>query len=173
MINPQQYTDDKLIILYILNKIKSGLTKEQIAYIIIQNIQINYFDIQINIHALSEKGLIIEYKKDKTVFYISKSGMNVLNELENIIPAYTKELIDRYITESTDISSNPTEITADYSQNGEFDFQIDLSIIENNIQLMAIALSVPTKETAEIICQKWKTDTQKIYASVIKILNEN
>ena len=46
LFNSEQQAEDKLIILYVLKKIKTSLTREQIALIIVENLQIGYFDIQ-------------------------------------------------------------------------------------------------------------------------------
>ena len=45
LFNSEQQAEDKLIILYVLKKIKTSLTREQIALIIVENLQIGYFDI--------------------------------------------------------------------------------------------------------------------------------
>ena len=52
LFNSEQQAEDKLIILYVLKKIKTSLTREQIALIIVENLQIGYFDIQLYIDDL-------------------------------------------------------------------------------------------------------------------------
>ena len=58
MLNTQHQAEDKLIILYVLNKIKTGITREQVAFIIIENLQMSYFDIQLYIDNLIEDDFI-------------------------------------------------------------------------------------------------------------------
>ena len=67
MANFQHKTEDKLIILYVLNKIKTGLSREQLAYIIVQNLQMRYIDIQVDIDELIGEDLIHDESADAVV----------------------------------------------------------------------------------------------------------
>ncbi|MGL4284081.1 DUF4364 family protein [Eubacterium aggregans] len=172
MLNPFHQTEDKLIILYVLNKIKTGITREQLAYIIIQNVQISYFDIQLYIDALLGEQLIqkTEDGDEKEILTNTADGNKTMELLLDKIPMYLQEMLDRYILESRNKILNEVYTTADYKKNGPYDFQVSLSLSENGIALMSISVNTPTKEEAVAMCEKWKGNTQKIYAALLKDL---
>ena len=172
MLNPFHNTEDKLIILYVLNKIKTGITREQLAYIIIENVQISYFDIQIYIDDLIKENLIKKTNDgdQKEILTNTADGDKTLEMLIDKIPVYHQEMINRFILESRNKILNEVYTTADYKQNGPYDYQVSLSLSENGISLMSISVNTPTKEEAAAMCKKWKNNTQKIYASILKDL---
>lgn len=164
-------TEDKLIILYVLNKIKIGLSREQIADIIMQNLQINYFDIQILIDELIKEKLILVVSDDiPQKLAINVDGSKTVENLSYKIPDYTKELIDAYIKNNRNKITKETIPNSTYEEIAPGDFQVHLSLTENEMNLLSISMSAPTEEDAIQICKNWKDNTQKIYASVIKDL---
>lgn len=165
-------TEDKLIILYVLNKIKTGLSREQIAYIIIQNLQISYIDIQMYLDDLNREGLILEKTADhpSSQLMITPDGIRTLDPLMDKIPQYIREMLDVFILNNKKKIYRETDTTATYEQTGPDDFQVYLSLCENNIELMTLSINSPSKEGALAICDNWKNNTQKVYAAIMKSL---
>ncbi|MDD4508094.1 MAG: DUF4364 family protein [Eubacteriaceae bacterium] len=164
--------EDKLIILYVLNKIKTGLTREQLAYIIIQNLQISYFDIQMYVDTLIKENLVKEQAIDPQPDHliISPEGSQMVSHLLHKIPDYIQEILDAFIKNNKNAITNETITDATYEKNGPDDFQVQLTLTENNIKLMQISINSPTQDQAVAICENWKQNTQKIYASIMKDL---
>ncbi len=172
MLNSLHQTEDKLIILYVLNKIKTGITREQLAYIIIQNVQISYFDIQLYIDELINEKLILESQNsdDKIVLVNSFDGDATLEQLVDKIPAFIQEMLALYIEQSRSMIYKEVHTTANYKEISPDNFQVALTLSENGTSLMSINVYSPTKEEAIAMCQKWQKNTQKLYASIIKDL---
>ena len=75
LFNSEQQAEDKLIILYVLKEIKTSLTREQVALIIIENLQIGYFDIQLYIDDLIKDEFLTTLDYDgKSVLTLSPHG---------------------------------------------------------------------------------------------------
>jgi predicted transcriptional regulator len=172
MPNLQRNIEDKLIILYVLDKIKTGMSREQIALVVIQNVQISYFDIQLYIDAMVREHLIAESTDSDgiAVFMNTSEGTAAIRQLSPRIPVFIREMLDRYIQDCQNKFLNAVSVTADYTENGPGDFQTELSLTENGLKLMALSVNCPSRDEAVAMCDKWKKQTQKIYAAIIRDL---
>jgi hypothetical protein len=167
MENFQHKTEDKLIILYVLDKIKTGLTREQIAFIILQNLQAAYLDIQMHIDALIAEKMIWD-RSGKLI--ISSEGSAMIAQLIEKIPAFTREMLSAFIAGNKQAIFKETRTDASYDEAGPGDFQVHLGLSENHLDLMQISVSCPNKEEALALCEAWKNNTQKIYAQIMSVL---
>lgn len=171
LFNSEQQAEDKLIILYVLKKIKTSLTREQVALIIIENLQIGYFDIQLYIDDLIKDEFLSVLDYDgKSVLTLSAMGKETLKVFHQKIPAYITDMIDLYLKENREKIFKEVKITANYQKLGESDYRVDLKLHENNIVLMEISLNAPTLKLALDICNRWKENTQELYSSVLNLL---
>lgn len=171
LFNSSQQAEDKLIILYVLQKIKTALTREQIALIIIENLQIGYFDIQLYIDDLIKDDFLSTLEYDgKSVLSLSPMGKETLTVFHDKIPTYITEMIDLYLKENRAKIFKEVKITANYQKLGETDYLVELKLQENNMVLMEISLNAPTLKLALDICNRWKENTQELYASVLNLL---
>jgi len=171
LFNSSQQAEDKLIILYVLQKIKTALTREQIALIIIENLQIGYFDIQLYIDDLIKDDFLSTLEYDgKSVLSLTPMGKDTLTVFHDKIPTYIAEMIDLFLKENRAKIFKEVKITANYQKLGETDYLVELKLQENNMVLMEIALNAPTLKLALDICNRWKENTQELYASVLNLL---
>ena len=172
MLNLTQQTEDKLIILYVLNKIKVGISKEQLAYVIISNVQINYFDVQLYIDGLLNDGLIVASNNSQGIaqLAISEDGRSTLHGLQNKIPIIIQEMLDLYILECRNKILKGSEVEANLEQKALDDFIVHLSLKENNMTLMSLSVSCPTREAAVSMCEKWKQNTESLYSGILSLL---
>lgn len=171
LFDSENILENKLIILYALNQFKTPLTKEQITQIILENIQMSYFDIHFLIDNLKEDEFIIELIEDDIEYYIiSKKGSSALPLFENRIPIYIKEIIDLFIIQNKDKILKQVLFTSSYFKQGDEDFLVNLNIIENEVSLMNITVNVVNKKQAELISENWKSNGDKIYKDIINTL---
>lgn len=163
----QHKTEDKLIILYVLHKIKTGLSREQIAFIIIQNLQIAYISVQMTIDDLIHEHFIHDADGRLT---ITPEGSKMIAQLGDHITPFTRDMLDAFITENRDEITRKTRTAATYTEVSPNDFQVTLSLLENNISLMNVTVSCPDKEQALALCDNWRAHTQEIYAKIMQAL---
>ena len=171
LFNSEQQAEDKLIILYVLKKIKTSLTREQVALVIIENLQISYFDIQLYVDDLIKDEFLSTLEYDgKSVLSLRPMGKETLKVFHDKIPVYIMDMIDLYLKENRDKIFKEVKVTANYQKKGESDYIVELKLHENNVVLMEISLSAPTLKLALDICNRWKENTQELYTSVLKVL---
>ncbi|KNZ41678.1 DUF4364 family protein [Acetobacterium bakii] len=173
LFNSEQQAENKLIILYVLKKIKTSLTREQIALIVIENLQISYFDIQLYIDDLiKDEFLSILDFDGKSALTITPMGKEILKVFKNKIPGYIMDMINLYLQENREKIFKEVKVTANYQEKGASDYLVQLKLHENNVILMEISLNAPTVKLALDICDRWKENTQELYASVLEVLTQ-
>ncbi|WKY48902.1 DUF4364 family protein [Eubacteriaceae bacterium ES3] len=171
LFNSEQQAENKLIILYVLDKMKSALTREQVALIVIENIQITYFDIQFYIDDLIKDDFINTISLDeKVVLNLSDVGKASLDIFFEKIPVYIRDMIDRYLQENYEKIFKEIRVTANYHKKSENEYIVELKFYENNLMLMEISLDAPTLKLALEICNRWKENTQTLYSSILRTL---
>lgn len=170
--NSSELAENKLLMLYVLKTINEPISNIQLTEIILENNFINYFTFQQYLSEL-EESKFVEYQEinDKKLLAITKEGDNVLSLFQARISPSQISIVDQYIKEKIGIIKKELTIHADYTLGSGYDnFIVDLKAIEDKSLLMELKLSVPTKEQASSICNKWKENPSEIYTNVINIL---
>lgn len=163
--------ENKLILLYAFNQCKSPLTKEQISQIIIENIQISYFDIHFLMDSLLDDGFLVSGSaRDTQVYSISEKGRETLELFIHRIPSYLREMLDLYVRKNKDNVLKDVRSNATYHLRGDGDFAVELSLVENDVSLMDLSIHVPNITQAKSICNNWKTASSRIYSEIIHSL---
>ncbi|MDI3535585.1 MAG: hypothetical protein PWP16_49 [Eubacteriaceae bacterium] len=167
----EQQAENKLIILYVLDQMKSALTREQVALIVIENIQITYFDIQFYIDDLIKDDFVHTIQlEEKLILKLSDVGKASLEIFYEKIPVYIRDMIDRYLKENHEKIFKEIRVAANYHKKSDTEYIVELKFYENNLMLMEISLDAPTQKLALEICNRWKEKTQALYSAILKTL---
>lgn len=163
--------ENKLILLYAFNQCKAPLTKDQISQIIIENIQISYFDIHFLLDSLMDDGFLVQgSSRNNHVYSISEKGRESLNLFIDRIPSYIREMLDMYVCKNKDNVLKDVRCDASYHLRGDGDFAVQMSLVENDVVLMDISIHVPNVTQAKHLCQNWKSGSSRIYSEIIQAL---
>lgn len=162
---------NKLIVLYILEKIEMPLSNTQITNIILENNIINYFSLQECLSELEHSDLIkLEEGQDKPTYQLSETGRRTLDMFTDKISKNTRTLINEYIVKNKDRIKIESEIFADFYKVKEHEYIVNLKVIENEIVLIDLKLNVVSAKQAKLICEKWKSSSGKIYGQIMDSL---
>lgn len=163
--------DKKLMILYLLCKIDIPLTKTQITNAILENNLIDFFTFQQCISELEEAGMIKQVmNQKKQCFAITDSGNKAVEVFEQRISKNTAGIIDNYISKNKDVLKKESQVIAEYSKTGDKEYIVSLKVIEKDLVLMDLKLSVVSAKQAKQVCEKWKNSSEKIYSQLINSL---
>ncbi len=165
-----ELAENKLLMLYVLKAINEPISNTQLTEIILENNFINYFTFQQYLSEL-EESKFVEYHKanDKNLLVLTKQGDTVLSLFKSRLSPSKTSLIDQYIKEKIESIKKELTIHADYTLGDNDSFIVDLKAVENQSLLMELKLSVPSKNQAVAICNKWKDNPSEIYNSIINI----
>lgn len=163
--------ENKLIILYALNNFKTPLTKDQITQIILENIQISYFDVQFLVDSLKSDGFIEEMIDSNNCYYkTTESGNSTLKLFQGRIPSYIKDIINMFIAQNKDKLLKHVKYQASYKKESDEEFLVNLILYENDVILIDLYIKVVNKNQAEFVCTNWEKNGDKLYTKIIDSL---
>jgi len=160
--------DKKLMILYLLSKMDIPLTKSQITTAILENNLIDFFTFQQCISELEESQMIVHitYQK-KQCFAITEGGKNAIEVFEKRVSKNASSIINNYISKNKDSLKKESQIIAEYNKINNKEYIVNLKVIENELVLMDLKLSVVSAKQAKQVCDKWKNSSEKIFSQLI------
>ena len=162
---------NKLIILYAISQFKLPVNKEQISQIVLENIQMSYFDIQFLIDSLlKDHFLVCSKDKDLEYYAITSEGKETLDLFSDRIPQYLKELLTIFIKSNKDKILKQVRTPSEISLNKDGEYDVSLKLLENDISLINITLNVPTKKEAHYVCENWEKKGELLYTEVMNTL---
>ncbi|SHJ67769.1 DUF4364 family protein [Tepidibacter formicigenes] len=162
---------NKLLLMYILNRIEINLTNSQITQVVMENDFMNYFSLQQFLAELTQSNFLKVYKEEGKEYYsLTKKGNQALEYFLSRIPLDVKEKIDIYISKNKEKVLKETQIKSNFSKISENEFIVNLKVIENQVPLINIDLNVASNKQAKLICDNWKKNAPTIYGEIIKLL---
>jgi predicted transcriptional regulator len=169
--NSSELAENKLLMLYVLKAIKKPISNTQLTEIILENNFINYFTLQQYLSEL-EESKFVEYHdiNNKRLLILTEKGDNVLSLFKERISPSKLSSTNDYIKEKIESIKKELTIHADYTLGNTDSFIVDLKAIEDDALLMELKLSVPSKNQATSICNKWKENPSQIYTNIINLL---
>jgi len=164
-------TRNKLLILYMLNKVDFPLTNSQLSDFFISKGYDSYFSLQETISGLIDKDLIsMENIQNTSYYHITSDGVQTLGFFVYNLPTATINEIDSYLMENKYELRNEVGTISDYYKSGANNYIVHCQVKEGAGTLIEINISVPTKEEAASMCNNWKDASQEIYANIMKKL---
>ena len=158
-------TEKRLILLYILNRLKMAVSNDDLAQIVINTTSIEWFDFQLILKELIQNNLVC-LTDDK--IEITTEGVEVIQQYSDEILIGIKNTINEYLKKFDKMSSF-SKINANFRKEND-NYIVTLSLLELNEKLIEINLSVPTRDLANTICKNFKKNTISIYRQIINIL---
>ena len=162
--------ENKVLILYILNKVNKPLSNNALLKLVISITDMNYFYFQQFLLDLIENKYIITYKKEETLYEITGSGKEALELTQDIIPGIIKFRIDSNFKENLDVIKDEFSITADFIPQSEKEYSVKCKLVENNKTLFEIQVFAGSHEQAKLITENWKNNASDIYPKLLEIL---
>jgi predicted transcriptional regulator len=167
----EELASNKLLILYILDKIKMDLTNSQITQLIMETELMNYFSLQEFLSQLIESNFVQIYNEsNKELYSLTTKGIQALEYFLGRIPQDIKDKIDIYTIQNKDQILNDTQVKSDFIKVSDNEFIVSLKVIENQTNLIDLNLNVSSNKQAKLICDNWKNNASHLYADIIQLL---
>lgn len=171
--NTEELAQNKLLLLYIIKFSNRSFTNNELTEFVLERNYMNYFFIQQYLSELVVSNFIEKVNIDsREIYKLLEKGEMALSYFEDRIPNSIKEELDREFNRFKIESKRETQVISDYYQKENNLFVVNLKLVENEDVLFSLYLDVASKEQAELICEKWKKDTEHIYKNIIKLLTE-
>lgn len=168
-----ELAENKLLLLYLLSKIKLPVSNTQITEIILENNLINYFTLQQYISELTSSNFI-KYSNvgGSNRLGVTEKGIKVLDLFKDRISESKCELIDAYLQEHLEKIEKEVTVTADYTIEKTDNFIVNLKAMENDTVLIDLKLIAASNKQARELCARWKSEYTELYSAIINILTD-
>lgn len=164
--------ENKLLILYLIEKMDLPLSRSQITDYITQAEFMDYYTASEVLGDMVSGGYLDAARDDNTTRYtLTEEGLQTLEYFEKHIPYSIRNKINNYIKESRQDIKRTFENTATFFPNAEGDeFLVKCGVYEEGRVLMEVSISVDTRDQARIIQNNWKANAKTLYGDIIRIL---
>lgn len=161
----------KLILLYIIDKVDFKITNTEITQFVLESDFMNYFFVQQYLGEMTNAKLIdIKIEDGHEYYEMTALGRESLNFFMNRIPSsLIEEVNDRYQLKKEE-KIKEKQLIGNYYQKNDFEFIVNLKVVENELTLINLSLNVTSKEQAKLICKNWKLNTEFICKEVFRLL---
>ena len=164
----EAFTLYKLIILYMLDKLDFPLTNGQISEFILDKGYTNYFTLQQAISEMVESGFIKEETThNRTLYHLTEEGTETIHFFKNNISPAIQDDINTFLAEKKYDLKNTISVKANYYPTKNKDFAVRCQIVENEVSIIDLTLTVPTEEEAITMANNWTQKNQEIYAQIM------
>ena len=169
----EDLAENKVLILYLLNKISDGIKSDNLYKIISIANNINYFYFQELVTDLIETNLIGSFTKDEDTFIkITSEGQNALSLTKSLLPGILKLKADNAFKDTISSIEEEASIITEYTPKNESDYTVTCKIVEKNDVIFEVSAFAGSRERAKQISDNWKKNANTIYPKIIDLLLE-
>lgn len=173
--NTTALAENKVLILYTLNKISNGIIEDGLYKIISSINDVNYFYFKEVLTDLLDSKLVGKFTKDEeeeSVLKITSDGKNALSLTLDVLPGILKLKADNVFNEEFSSISDETSVIAEFIPKSENDYTIKCKIIEKNETIFEVRTFAGSRERAKKIVDNWNKNASKIYPKILDMLLE-
>lgn len=161
----------KLIVLYMLNRLKEPIAKERVSGFLLENGYANFASLVQTYAELEEQALVrTENTQDKEFLFITEEGRESLFYFGRELSRDIKDQVENFLAEKGMEMINEHYLKADYDRTPDGAWLVRLAVWEKNHPVVDLTLSVPDLEMARAACSSWKDKNEEIYAGIIEKL---
>jgi len=163
--------ENKVLILYILNKVHKPITNDNLYKLVLSAIDMNYFYFQQFLLDLISAKFIVNYQKeDQIVYELTPHGKNTLDLTLDILPGIIKLKADTNLKPVLDNIENEHSIIAEFTPKSEDNYIVNCKIVENNETVFEIKTFAGSRDEAKKIVDNWKNNAEQIYPKLLETL---
>lgn len=169
--------ENKVLILYILNKVNKPLTNDALLQLVLSITDMNYFYFQQFLLDLLENKYIELFKEDdnevfESVYRITDLGRETLSLTQDMIPGIVKLKVDSTFKDELAEIKDSVSVVSEFVPIDKNDFNVKCKIIENNRVLFEVNVFAGSPEHAKTICDNWENNAENIYPKIIDLLEK-
>ena len=170
--NENSLAENKVLILYVLDKLKKPITNDDLFQLISVANNMNYFYFKQFLFDLVESKYISSYTKEEQTFYsITEAGKYTLSLTSDMLPGIIKLNIDTKIKSELEQIKEESSISAEFLPHSENDFTVTCRLSENHKTIFEIQTFAGSREQAQAIIDNWQNNASEIYPKILEIIN--
>lgn len=163
--------ENKVLILYLLNKLPDGIKNDNLYKIISAANNINYFYFQELLTDLIESNFVGSFTKDEDTFVkITSEGQNAFSLTKSLLPGIVKLRADNVFKQEISTIAEESSIITEYIPKDENNYTVKCKIVENNEIIFEVSTFAGTRDRAKQISDNWKNNANSLYPKIINLL---
>ncbi len=167
----QDLAENKVLILYLINKLPDGIKSDNLFKIVSSTNGINYFYFQELLSDLIATNLVGSFTKDEDTFIkITSEGENSLSLTKSLLPGILKLKADNVFKDEISEIVEESSIITEYIPKDENNYTVKCKIVEKNEILFEISAFAGSRERAKQISDNWKNNANNLYPKIIDLL---
>lgn len=172
---PRRTPDDeqRLIVLCCLSHL-APCTELQLLQFLFEHDLMNYFDMMFALNDLCDRGQAVRAKKRAGYQYeVTEAGKEALSLFGHRVPQSIKSLLKNTAWDWRQNFRKEAQYQYHIEQTNRGESELTLSVVEQDMDMMRLMLSLPNQEIANKLAAKWRKKSSEIYETVIRILMED
>lgn len=162
----------RLLLLLIFEKL-GRLSDMQLLQFLFDNDLMNYFDMMFTLADLCDQGLAVRSERfDQTFYQLTDAGHETLAMFGNRLPASQREMIESLIPAWQTRIEREQVYMSDYRQTKRGEYELHLRVMEQDMEMMHVTLSLPSEDVAKTMKENWPEKAQQLYAGLFESLGE-
>ena len=167
----EDLAENKVLILYLLNKLSDGIKSDNLYKIVSSTNNINYFYYQELITDLINTNLIGSFTKDEDTFIkITSEGENALSLTKSLLPGILKLKADNVFKAEVSTIAEESSIVTEYIPRDENNYTVKCKIVEKNDVIFEVSAFAGSRDRAKQISDNWTNNATRIYPQIIDLL---
>lgn len=168
----EDLAENKVLILYILNKLSIEIKNDNLYKIVSATNNINYFYFKELLTDLIETNLVGSFTKEDENDYIkiTSDGKNALELTKSLLPGILKLKADNIFKEEISNIAEESSVVTEYIPKDENNYTVKCKIIEKTETIFEVSTYTGTREMAKQISDNWKKNAKDIYPKIIDLL---
>ena len=164
--------EQKLIVLYCLREL-GPCTELQLLGFLFEHYVMNYFDMMIALSDLCARGQAARTKKRAGYLYqLTEAGGEALRLFGGRVPKSVQSLVAEHGPALRQQFRQELHSHQEIRQTDRGEFEVTLSATEQDMDLMRLQLTLPSRELAQQLAERWPRKAAEIYEGVIRALTE-
>lgn len=172
---PRRTPDDgqRLIVLCSLYHL-SPCTELQLLQFFSEHDMMNYFDMMFALNDLCARGQAVRAKKRAGYLYeVTDAGKEALSLFGSRVPRSISSLLEATAWEWRQQFQKEAQYQQHVEQTARGEYELTLSVVEQEMDMMRLTLSLPSREMANRLAARWPKKSAEIYETVIRLLTED
>ena len=163
--------ENKVLILYLLNKLTDGIKNDNLYKIVNSANNINYFYFQELLTDLIESNFVGSFTKEEdTIVKITSEGQNALSLTKSLLPGILKLKADNVFKDEISSIAEESSIITEYIPKDENNYTVKCKIVEKNEIIFEVSTFAGSRDRAKQISDNWKKNANNIYPKIINLL---
>lgn len=158
----------KLIILYMLKKAGTPMLKTQVFGFILDKDYTNYFTLMQACSELCDASFIeTRIIMNGPHLAILPDGESTLNSFSERISTAIKEDVAQFFLENRLETKSNLNVNTNYYRASMHEYVAELSLKEDNSELLMIKISMPTEDSVRAMCENFEDNSNELYNLIV------